>query len=740
MPKTLVANANRAFACLAAIYIIYSEFEGSLATKRMLMGVSSAHTLSNTYGSPLAVPFLSALLANTTVVHAAIDTLAQLQGANTSNSTVVYIDGDPPSVSFNAMCSQSSTADFLYDPTVLLPLLGHILAPTSLLQNAPLVFVDCFYDGRILNDTTTLKVVLVDPAFTTITTLLVQTLTISRCSPRVPQWPRHIYNHTAGFVHPRCPCLSWSPMHVRRHVHDDNWARISIRSQRFRARQHVTHANFKWSMSLTPTSSGAWPAHIVSTGEDITLMATEGIYRSAPDVQGSYDLYWWNLSLDPVAFMAETTYMTIFHIKDNWGFFRCFLGLGIAFNLLMTGLVSLVVMFNLYRHNRVLWLPDLYPTIQRRAALRVILLVADCVANRWWYPFQYAFNEAKMRAGYGGGMFLHEMVRADGLMVCLAITQATAAALRVRVRVHVTVFLFFLCFYWHDELLDCTNFFGAATSEYATASYMAQIITDCSIPNTMNVWAWIQVDETNFTLMVHEYAWLFVAIGVNVGFVLVEKLAARGVDRANTATRRQVTAAPQQRFSVMFPNSIAMGNRHWSKRSTLFEPHTAADVDATCVERSVGMIASHIYGFVATTPHYAFLPAAHFAFVATAPHCALVAASRVRVSRPSMTTTTQVLSRSGVWLLGYVIVADKYLVAINDVPLVVLNVLCRRNLFGVYAFLLDSGGSSEADGGASGRSDDSATTLGVVLKMIHLDHSDLKSPWDLLRTTLRQLP
>ncbi|KAF0694769.1 Aste57867_14367 [Aphanomyces stellatus] len=712
MLQRLLEHANRAFACLAAIFIIYSEIEGSLATKHMLIGVTSTPTLSNTYGSPLAVPFFSTLLANTTAARAAINIRIQRSGSFSTNGAIVYIDGDPANVSLNAMCSQPSTADFLYDPTVLLPLLGHILAPTPslFLDVAPVVFVDCFFDGRILPDTTTLKVFLVDPAFTTLTTLFVQTLTISR-----PAIHRESPGGLATFTTTplaSCALSTSAPLGVV--CSNDATYTMTIGLEFPYKGDDFVLVN----MPLMPTSSGAWPTHVVSTGEDITLMATEGIYRSAPDVQGSYDWFWWNLSSDPVAFMAETTYMTIFHIKDSWGFFRCFLGLGIAFNLLVIGLVSLVVMVNLYRHDHILWLPDLYPTIQRRAALRVVLLVADCLFNRWWYPFQFAFNEAKLRAGYGGCMFLYEMVRADGLMVCLAITQALSAALRVRVQLHVTVVLFVVCFQCRDWLLDHTNLLGVITSEYVTASYMAQIVTDNSVEDAMSVWAWIEADETNFTLMVHEYAWLFVAIVVNVGYVLVGKLATMSVGHVAALARRRSQVAAEQRFTVLFPDSVAMGDRHWSKRSLLYDPYTNADVDATCVERSIGMIASHVYGFVSTTPQYA-----------------LVRPSPTKwLRRPS--APMEELSRSGVWLLGYVIVADKYLVAINDVPLVVLNVLWRRNLFEVFAFILD--------GGASGRSYDSATTATrrrqVILHKTRLTHSNLESRLDLCRITLQQLP
>ncbi|OQR88706.1 hypothetical protein ACHHYP_06677 [Achlya hypogyna] len=43
------------------------------------------------------------------------------------------------------------------------------------------------------------------------------------------------------------------------------------------------------------------------------------------------------------------------------------------------------------------------------------------------------------------------------------------------------------------------------------------------------------------------------------------------------------------------------------------------------------------------------------------------------------------VSTSSVWLIGYVVVADEYLVDIDDVPLLVLNALLGWTSFRVYA-------------------------------------------------------
>ncbi|KAF0694766.1 Aste57867_14364 [Aphanomyces stellatus] len=658
----MMEHVNNGLACLAAIFIIFSEITSSIATKRMLVGATSGSTDINIYNSPLVASFLMTLLVNASAIHATIDTL------DNNQSTVLYLDGDPTNVSLNAMCSQPSTADFLYDPTVLLPLLGHILAPTpSLLRVESLVLVDCFFDGRILPDTTTLKVHVLDPALTTLTTLVVQTLTIAR-----PHMRRESVGGLATFTTTPLASCYLDRFAFKRTKPAVKCAPATYNMTvgfefPYEAKNFVLV-----NMSLTPTLSGVWPAHVVSTGEDIVLMGTEGIYRSAPDVQGSYDWYSWQLPPDPVAFMTDIKYVTIYHIKDSWGFFRCFLGLGIAFHLLVIGLVSLVVMVNLYRHNRVFWLPDLYPTIQRRASLRVVLLVADCLFNRWWYPFQFALNEANQRDGYGGTTFLFEMVRADGLMICLAITQVLAATLGVRVQLHVTIVVFLVCFECRIQLVDCFAVYGDATSSYLLASNEAQIFTDTSVPDAMSVWAWVHTPETSYVLLVHEYTWLAVAIGANVAYVVLEKLV-----RVTRPMWRQLlgivgptrnVVGPSQSFSVVFGRHPIESRRHWSVRSTLYYPCTRLDSDGTCFERSVGTIVSHVVGFVTPSVNY------------------VVASADGRGRHKA----DALVSRSGVWLLGYVVMADRVVVAVHDVPLVAVNALFKhRPPFRVYGFLLE---------------------------------------------------
>ncbi|CAK4077539.1 unnamed protein product [Aphanomyces euteiches] len=130
-----------------------------------------------------------------------------------------------------------------------------------------------------------------------------------------------------------------------------------------------------------------WKAKIISTGEAFTMAGTTGFFRDAPDVQSAYNRYTWDLPSDPIVYASTIRFTGAFVYKDAWGWFRCFLGLGIAPNLIMNMLVALMVTVNLWKQNRVLWVPDIYPSVQGRAALRGLLLILDSIWNNWFYPY-----------------------------------------------------------------------------------------------------------------------------------------------------------------------------------------------------------------------------------------------------------------------------------------------------------------------------------------------------------------
>ncbi|KAF0718150.1 Aste57867_1861 [Aphanomyces stellatus] len=94
---------------------------------------------------------------------------------------------------------------------------------------------------------------------------------------------------------------------------------------------------------------------------------------------------------------------------------------------------------------------------------------------------------------------------------------------------------------------------------------------------------------------------------------------------------------------------------HWSRRS-LYDRLSELDVlDNTHIERSVGIVVSDVTGFVTSLADYA---------------------------------TDRSVSLSGVWLLCFVVVNDRLLVAINDFIFLFLNVVLRRPIFRIYGFSL----------------------------------------------------
>ncbi|KAF0697397.1 Aste57867_11915 [Aphanomyces stellatus] len=198
-----------------------------------------------------------------------------------------------------------------------------------------------------------------------------------------------------------------------------------------------------YSVTIGFTFPYEWDTFQFVTLDDlIPPTGTTGIYHGSPTVEANFGFYYWDLPSNPIAFLGAIQFVYVYVRKDVWGWFRCCLGLGIGFNIAVNTLVSLVVVVNVWRSSRSVWIPDAYPAIQRRACLRAILLLVDCVVTNWWYTYTFALNQGGFRTNWVSTLFLDEIVRADGLMICLAIVYGAAKLLRVRLKLFVIVAIY----------------------------------------------------------------------------------------------------------------------------------------------------------------------------------------------------------------------------------------------------------------------------------------------------------
>ncbi|KAF0691810.1 Aste57867_17024 [Aphanomyces stellatus] len=661
--ESVLIHGTRLLSAAAALVVMYIEFTGSAATRRLLVGVSTPLLPSNAYDSLYLPLYLSTLVASQESIKA--------MDASFRRPFVAYLDMNDTTntLAFQpSACNQAgrSPADPIYDIDYARPLLDNILANFPAFDwpsNDTTIVVDCSFFGRTIGDTTTAKLYLLNE--TTLTTLVVQTIAVSR--------PTQQRVMAAGLA-----MFTTTPLSTL--VVDDACVVTATEAATYAAAVGFGFP-YEWAPfvpitleATVPTVSTEWMATMISTGERISFAGTMGIYRIAPSSQANYDYYIWDMPQDPLAFVAHIQYANAHVLKDVHGWFRCFLGLGIGFNIALHMAVALMVMG---RHavvtRQYIPFPNVYAAIQKRATARVVLLVADCVLHDWWYPFQYALNQGNVRTGLlVGTLPLVEMPRADGLMLCLALTYLAAAAARVRVELFVVVAIYLVAFSYRIELVARYGVALDATNLYLEANFLENVQPGNG--TGMDIWTCHVNTTTNFTLLWTEFTWLVLATAATLGYVVLVKLYRcqrwLGTVKVTPADLATLKALPEAWTVPMAGKRQSNGNggRHWSIRSRLYDGVTIFDTENTHVERSVGRVAADMVGFVTWSVDYC--------------------------DPPTKRMTTIRVSPCGLWLLGYVVVHDRFLVGINDHLFLLLNVLFHVDYFRIYGFHLDKTGTS----------------------------------------------
>ncbi|KAF0691733.1 Aste57867_17097 [Aphanomyces stellatus] len=693
------STVSRILSLLAALLILLSEMMSSTANKNVLFGTVSPSEPAIPYSSPYMSQYLATLVSQPLVVQRMVQTIE----SNATSLTVFYLERSNTS-SFNhglvlqpMSCSPPSlVTDPLYDAAYIEPLLHHALSSLGDWSKNQYVFVDCSFDGRVLADTSTVKLYLVDESMTNFSTLVVQTMSVTRPTIR--------FNTMGGVA-----MLCTTPLKA---MYVDPTTRTV--STTLLASYTVTFGftfPYEWGTfdritldDLIPQTNGQWQATVESTGERFQLAGTTGVYRESPTVQASFSYFYWALPSDPVEFATTIQYINVYVRKDVRGWFRCFLGLGIGFNIAVNTLVSLVVVTNLWRTSRVIWIPDVFPAIQRRACARIALLCVDCAVNHMWYPYTYVLSQGGYRTNWVGTLFLEEIYRADGLMVCLACGYVITYVLRIRLKLMYVVGIYGFCFINRLWLVDHYGICPNEALKIIETDYLSNVIP--GNVGGMELWAHHEDSASmsdRLLLFANEVTWLILAMGVTFGYALMTKIAVHAIAHAKNiaVSRRWITvhsvshlsgstglsrlsqmtarvasdiaihaftptvAPPTKVQPVDVPNSNILGKsdqRHWMRRSSLYDGMTHLDVDNTRVERCVGMVVGHMTGFVASTTDYV----------------AEVQGDKTRVY----------VSLSGLWLLGFVVVNDRLLVAINDIVFLVLNIILPWHLVRVYGFAL----------------------------------------------------
>ncbi|KAF0691815.1 Aste57867_17029 [Aphanomyces stellatus] len=660
--RKFVPVSSRLLACVAAMIVLVWEFMGSSANKQLLLGVTTDPAPTISYKSSHIADFLPTIVANPGAVRASLAALAR----PSDPFFLAYLDKDHPSGAlqlFGNGCVQAGDIDYLYNASYVQPVLQRALAgyaDTINLTNM-YVLVDCSYEGRTESDTTVMKLHFVDKGVTSFTTFMLQTLSITR-----PQMQRLTSGGAAMFT-----TMPLSAMAVDAINHGFSFTQDAVYHTAIGFTFPYEPDNFDAvALDSGVPTEGQWHATVVATNEKFKFAGTTGIFRRSPEIQGSFNYFYWDMPPSPLEFASAIQFQGCKVFKDSWGWFRCFLGVGIGFNIGINTGVAVLVMINMYVNDGVFWVPDIYPSIQRRATVRAALLLADCFMNHWWYPYQWAVNQGSVRNHWGGTTGFNEISRADGCMAVLAITVYAATSLEVRAELVVVVGIYFACYEYRQALIKATGVYLARITPFIKANYFDNILPTPG-GGAMDLWAYHENFANNYFLVANECTYLIVAAGAGVGYVCLLKVVASWQTRHHShclSTLRLVKWRHVKPIVKYFVKTRGSGKlvqevvrAHWSVRSTLYMELSDEDTDNAQLERCAGRIVSRIYGFVAYTKDYAYEGGSVY------------------------------VSPSGVWLLGFVIVNNQYVVGINHYIYVVLNALIQRTLFNVYGFALMPG-------------------------------------------------
>ncbi|KAF0718149.1 Aste57867_1860 [Aphanomyces stellatus] len=165
-----------------------------------------------------------------------LQSLGGAGGIPTSAPIVAYLDLTDSSATVAALqptaCSPPQLgADFLYDIAYVQPLLQYTLSDVGDWLNTTnnFIVVDCSFDGRTLGDTTAFKLYLIDKTMTNLSTLIVQTMSVSRPDKHLLTTDLFCHQHRPGDLF----CHDWVHLSLRvGHIPIDY-------AQRFESRSHV---------------------------------------------------------------------------------------------------------------------------------------------------------------------------------------------------------------------------------------------------------------------------------------------------------------------------------------------------------------------------------------------------------------------------------------------------------------------------------------------------------------------
>ncbi|RHY47300.1 hypothetical protein DYB38_000592 [Aphanomyces astaci] len=596
---------------------------------------------TNQYNAPTVPRYLKMHISNRS------RQLQEVATAAAANHRILYIEPSSSDQLEYAIAYTNCTShggyldsDIIYTDGYMLPLLQRILdgmgSSSINLVATPLthvVWIDCGYDGRRFQDTSTFKAYVVDIHMTQMTSFALVTMNAWRSRINMEVQVGAVIVSTANLSQ---FALGSNGKYGVVYAGTSKYHTLVAIDFPY---EHDTPFHDTIADGVLPTNQYLW--RLKSTNESLAING----YSGNQDDQGSFVRYVLGMSDDPVRDFAEEFFSSLGHSKDSWAWVQ---GLVIAFVCVRTWFrlaVAVNVAFVTWLGRPLgdrWWLPDVFAgRVRHLVVARAVLILVTFAINHFWSLHEWMFTKAFARYKLTPMFSLGDGVRSDFLVLFLTWTEVVASLLNVPMAPIVPIVVYLVCYEYSQVLV-------AALVSTSMEHAVRAVINDMYIrnlvnfsPTGMNLWTRYRLtgDDPPSWLFATEFIWFFAPCLGMVGLLLAYKCVL---------------------LVVTFPRAVVDADISAVATVPADQLHTIATVPLGFLDHFVS--ASPMRGLVSVRP----MP---FQFEATAFQ----------------------VDKSNLWRAGGVLLDSQFLVCIDDLPRIFLNVVAGATLVKIYccAVVLD---------------------------------------------------
>ncbi|OQS02159.1 hypothetical protein THRCLA_05442 [Thraustotheca clavata] len=349
--------------------------------------------------------------------------------------------------------------------------------------------------------------------------------------------------------------------------------------------------------------------------------------------------------------------------------------MGISLTLILNLGVSLLVSIRMYIYHGVLWIPDLFPSVQFRIQLRGLLCIFVLFCTNWWHLFEYALCNGNAREGWTNTFVLYDIIRSDALMVYLALMLTLTNWIRIRIRLEAVLIIYLVCYMSTEWFIKNIGADANDTSTYLQENYLKNIL-EANVDG-MDLWTIHENTHTNYNIIITELTWWFMACFICIIYTIFAKLynmfdleskqfkswrhmhhlhLCNNDDNSTVSRKSSIMPMNYPKPNLSMKMEPIFHRRHTGSQRTF----SSQDINSLRFETKIHCKLCQMYGMVAPLDEY------------VVDHC-----------------WRMYVSQSSIWLLGYFCLCENYLLNINDYPLLLANIVLNRQVFRVYGFSID---------------------------------------------------